>query len=40
VPREAKIITRTRHSKEFKIQIVKGATETGKTSVVAQRYDL
>ena len=33
-------MTRTKHSKEFKIQVVKEAMETGKTSVVARRYDL
>lgn len=31
---------RTRYSEEFKIQVVKEATETGKPSVVARRYDL
>ncbi|MDY0404652.1 IS3 family transposase [Virgibacillus sp. 179-BFC.A HS] len=31
---------RTRHSKEFKIQVIKEAMETGKTSVVARRYEL
>lgn len=33
-------MTRTRHSKEFKIQVVKEAMEIGKTSIVARRYDL
>ncbi|WP_077299966.1 transposase [Virgibacillus pantothenticus] len=31
---------RTRHSKEFKIQVIKEAMETGKTSIVARRYEL
>lgn len=31
---------RTKHSKEFKIQVIKESLETGKTSVVARRYEL
>lgn len=31
---------RTRHSKEFKIQVCKEAIETGNTSLVARRYEL
>ncbi|WP_029271259.1 transposase, partial [Virgibacillus alimentarius] len=31
---------RTKYSKEFKIQVIKEALETGKPSVVARRYDL
>jgi len=31
---------RTRYSKEFKVQAVKEAMETGKPSVVARRYEL
>lgn len=33
-------MTRTRHSKEFKLQVVKEATETGNKSLVARRYNL
>lgn len=31
---------RTKHSKEFKIQVIKESMETGKTSIVARRYEL
>ncbi|WP_166740001.1 transposase [Halalkalibacterium halodurans] len=31
---------RTRHSKGFKLQVVKEATETGNNSLVARRYEL
>jgi transposase len=31
---------RTRHSKDFKLQVIKEAQETGKSTVVARRYDL
>ncbi|MFX3660986.1 MAG: transposase [Ectobacillus sp.] len=33
-------MTRTKHSKEFKFQVVKEATETGNQSIVARRYNL
>ncbi|MFX3623609.1 MAG: transposase [Ectobacillus sp.] len=33
-------MTRTKHSKEFKLQVVKEATETGNQSIVARRYNL
>ncbi len=33
-------MTRTKHSKEFKIQVIKEVLETGKTSIVARRYEL
>ncbi|WP_445304417.1 transposase [Niallia sp. FSL W8-1348] len=31
---------RTKHSKDFKLQVVKEATETGNNSLVARRYEL
>ncbi|MDQ0221459.1 transposase-like protein [Peribacillus cavernae] len=31
---------RTKHSKDFKLQVVKEATETGNKSLVARRYEL
>lgn len=31
---------RTKHSKGFKLQVVKEATETGNNSLVARRYEL
>jgi len=31
---------RTKHSKEFKLQVIKESLETGKPSVVARRYEL
>jgi transposase-like protein len=31
---------RTNHSKDFKLQVVKEATETGNNSLVARRYQL
>ncbi|MFC8575525.1 transposase, partial [Heyndrickxia sporothermodurans] len=31
---------RTKHSKDFKLQVVKEATETGNNSLVARRYKL
>lgn len=33
-------MTRNKHSKQFKIQVVKEALETWKTSIVARRYEL
>ncbi|MFX3625137.1 MAG: transposase [Ectobacillus sp.] len=33
-------MTRTKHSKKFKLQVVKEATETGNQSIVARRYNL
>lgn len=31
---------RTKHSKEFKLQVIKEATETGNKTLVARRYNL
>lgn len=31
---------RTKHSKDFKLQVVKEATETGNKTLVARRYEL
>lgn len=31
---------RTKHSKEFKLQVIKEAQETGKITLVARRYEL
>lgn len=31
---------RVKHSKEFKLQVIKEAQETGKNTLVARRYDL
>lgn len=31
---------RTKHSKEFKLQVIKEAQETGKINLVARRYEL
>ena len=31
---------RTKHSNDFKLQVVKEATETGNHSLVARRYEL
>ncbi|ASS90019.1 transposase [Aeribacillus pallidus] len=33
-------MTRTKHSKEFKLQVIKEAQETGNNSLVARRYEL
>jgi len=33
-------VKRTKHSKDFKLQVVKEATETGNNSLVARRYEL
>ncbi|MEK5272085.1 transposase [Aeribacillus sp. FSL K6-8394] len=30
---------RTKHSKEFKLQVIREVLETGKTSIVARRYE-
>jgi len=34
------IMPRTKHSKEFKLQVIKEATETGNKALVARRYNL
>jgi len=36
----ADIMKRQRHSKEFKVQVVKEALDTGNKSLVARRYEL
>ncbi|WP_374723362.1 transposase [Calidifontibacillus erzurumensis] len=33
-------MTRTRYSKDFKLQVIKEAQETGKITLVARRYEL
>lgn len=33
-------LKRNKHSKEFKLQVIKEAMETGNTSAVARRYEL
>ncbi len=35
-----KILKRNTHSKEFKLQVVKEAIETGNTAAVARRYEI
>lgn len=34
------IMPRTKHSKKFKLQVIKEATETGNKALVARRYNL
>lgn len=33
-------MARSKHSKEFKLQVIKEATETGNATLVARRYEL
>lgn len=40
VPREANNMRRSKHSTEFKLQVIKEAQETRKISIVARRYEL